>query len=67
MGLYWTAGINANYSGIAQSIFLGAKEARTDAQMGNVRPDNTSALMVLQNASEVPLENTRAGLHEWVE
>ncbi len=39
----------------------------TDAQMGNVRPDNTSALMVLQNAAEVPLENTRAGLHEWVE
>ena len=39
----------------------------TDAQMGNVKPDNTSALMVLQNASEVPLENTRAGLHEWVE
>ena len=39
----------------------------TDAQMGNVSPDNTSALMVLQNASEVPLENTRAGLHEWVE
>ena len=35
--------------------------------MGSVRPDNTSALMVLQNASEVPLENTRAGLHEWVE
>ena len=23
--------------------------------------------MVLQNAAEVPLENTRAGLHEWVE
>ena len=39
----------------------------TDAQMGAVRPDNTSALMVLQNAAEVPLENTRAGLHEWVE
>ena len=39
----------------------------TDAQMGNVHPDNTSALMVLQNAAEVPLENTRAGLHEWVE
>ena len=39
----------------------------TDAQMGSVRPDNTSALMVLQNASEVPLENTRAGIHEWVE
>ena len=39
----------------------------TDAQMGNVRPDNTSALMVLQSSAEVPLENTRAGLHEWVE
>ena len=39
----------------------------TYAQMGNVHPDNTSALMVLQNAAEVPLENTRAGLHEWVE
>jgi len=39
----------------------------TDAQMGNVKPDNTSALMVLQSSAEVPLENTRAGLHEWVE
>ncbi|MBQ9345806.1 MAG: hypothetical protein IJT94_00520 [Oscillibacter sp.] len=39
----------------------------TDAQMGNVRPDNTSALMVLQTNSEVPLENIRAGLHEWTE
>ena len=39
----------------------------TDAQMGNVRPDNTSALMVLQSSSEVPLENVRACLHEWLE
>lgn len=39
----------------------------TDAQMGNVRPDNTSALMVLQSSAEVPLENTRAGLYEWME
>ena len=39
----------------------------TDAQMGNVKPDNTSALMVLQNSSEVPLENTRALLYEWIE
>lgn len=39
----------------------------TDAQMGKVRPDNTSALMVLQSSAEVPLENTRAGLHEWYE
>lgn len=39
----------------------------TDAQLGNVKPDNTSALMVLQSAAEVPLENTRAGLYEWLE
>lgn len=39
----------------------------TDAQLGNVKPDNTSALMVLQSASQVPLENTRAGLYAWLE
>lgn len=39
----------------------------TDAQMGNVRPDNTSALMVLQTNAEVPLENIRSGVYEWVE
>jgi hypothetical protein len=39
----------------------------TDAQLGNVKPDNTSALMVLQSSAEVPLENTRAGLMEWLE
>ena len=39
----------------------------TDAQMGNVRPDNTSALMVLQSSAAVPLENIRAGLYEWLE
>ncbi len=39
----------------------------TDAQLGSARPENTSAIMVLQSASEVPLENVRAGLYEWVE
>ena len=39
----------------------------TDAQMGNIKPENTSALMVLQSNAEVPLENIRAGLHEWLE
>ena len=39
----------------------------TDAQMGNIRPDNTSALMVLQSSAEVPLENPRSGLYEWTE
>lgn len=39
----------------------------TDAQLGNVKPENTSALMVLQNSAEIPLENIRAGLYEWLE
>ena len=39
----------------------------TDAQLGNVKPDNTSALMVLQSNAEIPLENTRAGMYEWLE
>jgi hypothetical protein len=39
----------------------------TDAQLGNVKPENTSAIMVLQSAAQVPLENVRSGLYEWVE
>ena len=39
----------------------------TDVQMGNVRPDNTSALMVLQSNAEVPLENPKANMYEWYE
>ena len=39
----------------------------TDVQMGAARPDNTSALMVLQSNAEIPLENTRALLYQWVE
>lgn len=39
----------------------------TDVQMGNVKPDNTSAIMVLQSNSQVPLENPKACLYEWLE
>lgn len=39
----------------------------TDAQMGNVKPENTSALMVLNTNAEVPLENIQAGEYEWLE
>ena len=39
----------------------------TDVQMGAAKPDNTSALMVLQSNAEVPMENTRALLYQWVE
>ena len=39
----------------------------TDAQMGNVRPDNTSAIIALQSSSQVPLENPQSCKYEWVE
>lgn len=39
----------------------------SDVQLGNVKPDNTSALMVLQTNAEVPLENIRSNLFEWYE
>lgn len=39
----------------------------TDAQLGNGRPENTSALIAMQSASQVPLENPGACRYEWVE
>lgn len=39
----------------------------TDIQLGAVKPDNTSAMMVLQANSEVPLEIPRANKDEWIE
>lgn len=39
----------------------------TDAQLGNVKPDNTSALIALQSSSQVPLENPQACKYEWIE
>ncbi len=39
----------------------------TDVQMGSVKSENTSAIMVMQSNAEVPLENIRAGMYEWCE
>lgn len=71
-----TVAANLNPADMSNQIILAIDKAlqytrdclgATDAQMGKVRPDNTSALMVLQSSAEVPLENTRAGLYEWYE
>lgn len=43
--------------------FMGA----TDAALGNVRPDNTSAILALQKASQVPMELTKQDLYQCVE
>ena len=43
--------------------FMGA----TDAALGNVRPDNTSAILALQKASQVPMELTKQDLYQCIE
>ncbi|MBR5859555.1 MAG: hypothetical protein IKZ05_06485 [Clostridia bacterium] len=43
--------------------FLGA----TDAALGNVAPNNTSAILALQSASAIPLENVKRNLYQFVE
>lgn len=43
--------------------FMGA----SDAALGNVKPDNTSAIIALQQASAVPLELQRLGFYQFVE
>ena len=39
----------------------------TDAALGNVQPDNTSAIIALQQSSSVPLDLQRRGLYHMVE
>ena len=43
--------------------FMGA----TDAALGNTRPDNTSAIIALQKASQVPMELTKQDLLQCLE
>ncbi len=43
--------------------FMGA----TDAALGNVAPNNTSAILALQNTSAVPLENVKRNMYQFVE
>ncbi len=43
--------------------FMGA----TDTALGDVSPTNTSAIIALQNASAVPLENVKRSLYQFVE
>jgi hypothetical protein len=38
-----------------------------DALLGNIQPDNTSAIKVVQKASTAPLENQKSNLYKWVD
>lgn len=38
----------------------------TDAALGEIRPDNATAVIAVQRQSSIPLENPKANLYEWV-
>ena len=38
----------------------------TDAALGEIKPDNASAVIAVQRQSAIPLENPKANLYEWV-
>lgn len=39
----------------------------SDAALGDVKPDNTSAIIAVQQAAAIPLETVKANLYQWVE
>lgn len=39
----------------------------SDAALGQIDPKNTSAIIAVQKAAAVPLENPKANLYEWIE
>lgn len=38
-----------------------------DTSLGNVTPDNTSAIIAVQKSAAIPLENPKANLYQWIE
>lgn len=63
------ANIAGTFFTALEKIFDYTKECMgvTDAQMGNVQAENTSAIAILTQNSSVPLENIRLWLKNWVE
>lgn len=39
----------------------------SDGALGNVKPENTSAIIAVQKSSAIPLENPKSNLYEWIE
>lgn len=58
-----------NIIGLVQDIMQQTKECMgvNDSALGNVQPDNTSAIVALQQASATPLEIQKAGFYEFWE
>lgn len=54
---------------VIESVIRQTKECMgiSDIQLGNVKNENTSAIMIMESNAETPLENFRSGLYEWSE
>ncbi len=61
--------LQEDYLEFLQSVVKGTKEMNgaTETALGNVNPQNTSAILAIQAASEIPLKLIRAALYQCVE
>ena len=58
-----------DYLEFLQSVVASTKEMNgaTETALGNVNPQNTSAILAIQAASQIPLKLTRAALYQCIE
>lgn len=71
-GTVATVGVGQVQSGYMDVIQLAESMTRdlmgaSDAALGNVKPENTSAIIALQQATAVPLENVKRNMCQFVE
>lgn len=61
--------LQEDYLEFLQSVVSSTKEMNgaTETALGNVNPQNTSAILAIQAASQIPLKVTRAALYQCIE
>ena len=64
-----TGQVNANIINVVDAIISYTKDMLgiNDAAVGNVNPNNTSAIALAEKLTSVPLENVRSNLYEFTE
>lgn len=67
-----TVGVGSMQSGFLDAVTMAESKTRdlmgaSDAALGNVKPENTSAILALQQSAAVPLENVKRNLYQFVE
>ena len=64
-----TGKLQDDYLEFLQSVVASTKEMNgaTETALGNVNPQNTSAILAIQAASQIPLKRVRAALYQCIE